>query len=142
VTQVVLGVVGAGTMGSGIAQLGCAADMRTVFHDPVPDALERGTQAVEAGLSKWSEKGRISTSAGERLEVASALDRLADCDLVIEAAPERSELKRALFAELSEICGRRAVLPPIPPRFPSPHSPAPRGGRRTSSACTSSTRRR
>ena len=73
--QVVLGVVGAGTMGSGIAQLGCAADMRTVLHDPVADALAHGAQAVEAGLSKWSEKGRIAPSARERLEVASALDR-------------------------------------------------------------------
>jgi 3-hydroxybutyryl-CoA dehydrogenase len=110
VRQVVLGVVGAGTMGSGIAQLGCAADMRTVLHDPVADALAHGAQAVEAGLSKWSEKGRITSSARERLELASALDGLADCDLVIEAAPERSELKRTLFAELSEICEPRAVL--------------------------------
>jgi 3-hydroxybutyryl-CoA dehydrogenase len=110
VRHVVLGVVGAGTMGSGIAQLSCAADMRTLLHDPVADALARGAQAVEAGLSKWSEKGRVAPSARERLDLASALERLADCDLVIEAAPERSELKRTLFAELSEICGPRAVL--------------------------------
>jgi 3-hydroxybutyryl-CoA dehydrogenase len=110
VRQVVLGVVGAGTMGSGIAQLGCAAGMRTVLHDPVGDALAHGAQAVEDGLSKWVQKGRVEPSARELLERASALHRLAGCDLVIEAAPERSELKRALFTEISEICGPRAVL--------------------------------
>jgi 3-hydroxybutyryl-CoA dehydrogenase len=142
VRQVVLGVVGAGTMGSGIAQFGCAADMRTVIHDPVPDALARGAEAVDAGLLKWSANGRIAPSARERLEVASALDRLADCDLVIEAAPERSEVKRTLFAELSEICGRRAVLATNTSSIPVSSLAGAARGPRTSWACTSSTHRR
>ena len=54
----VLGVVGAGTMGAGIAQLGAAAGMRTLLHDPVPEALERGAEAARRGLRKWIEKGR------------------------------------------------------------------------------------
>jgi 3-hydroxybutyryl-CoA dehydrogenase len=96
----VLGVVGAGTMGAGIAQLGAAAGMRTLLHDPVPEALERGAEGVRRGLAKWAEKGRVDASAAELLEPVSSLDELAPCELVIEAAPERAELKRDLFGAL------------------------------------------
>jgi 3-hydroxybutyryl-CoA dehydrogenase len=105
-----LGVVGAGTMGAGIAQLGCGAGMETRLHDPVPDALERGAESVRSGLAKWVEKGRADEAAAGRLRPASTLDELADSDLVIEAAPERADLKRELFSRLSEICGRDTVL--------------------------------
>ena len=106
----VLGVVGAGTMGAGIAQLGCAAGMRTLLHDPLPEALERGSFAVRRGLARWVEKGRATEEAAGLLEPAVALEELAACELVIEAAPERPELKRELFERLSEICGADAVL--------------------------------
>jgi 3-hydroxybutyryl-CoA dehydrogenase len=99
-----LGVVGAGTMGAGIAQLGCAAGMPTRLHDPVPEALERGEESVRKGLAKWAEKGRADAGAAELLEAVSDLGGLAGCDLVIEAAPERIELKRELFGQLSEAC--------------------------------------
>ena len=105
-----LGVVGAGTMGAGIAQLGPAAGMRTLLHDPVPEALERGLESARGGLAKWAEKGRADAGAGELLQPAVELDALAECELVIEAAPERAQLKRDLFRELSAICGERAVL--------------------------------
>ena len=52
----VLGVVGAGTMGAGIAQLGAAAGMRTLLQDPDPEALDRGAAAARTGLAKWAEK--------------------------------------------------------------------------------------
>ena len=109
-SQVVLGVVGAGTMGSGIAQLGCAAGLRTVLHDPDRDALVQGVEGVNAGLAKWVAKGRAPSSAPDLLGRAAALEELAGCDLVIEAAPERPGLKRDLFARLSEICGDETVL--------------------------------
>ena len=105
-----LGVVGAGTMGAGIAQLGCGAAMETVLHDPVADALERGAAQVRDGLAKWVEKGRIESDATGLLRPAPKLEDLAGCDLVIEAAPERPELKRELFGRLSEICGADTVL--------------------------------
>ena len=106
----VLGVVGAGTMGAGIAQLACAAGMRTLLHDPVPEALERGAGAVRAGLERWVAKGRVAADASALLEEASSLDALAGCELVIEAAPERADLKRSLFADLSGVCAADAVL--------------------------------
>jgi 3-hydroxybutyryl-CoA dehydrogenase len=105
-----LGVVGAGTMGAGIAQLGCAAGMRTLLFDPVPEALDRGAERVRDGLAKWIEKDRVGDDALERLGPARSLDALADCELVIEAAPERAELKRELFGQLSSVCGPEAVL--------------------------------
>jgi 3-hydroxybutyryl-CoA dehydrogenase len=105
-----IGVVGAGTMGAGIAQLGAAADMRTLLHDPVEEALERGSFAVRRGLAKWVEKGRASADAAGRVEPVAALEELAPCELVIEAAPERADLKRSLFERLSGIVGADGVL--------------------------------
>ena len=109
-----LGVVGAGTMGSGIAQLGVLAGMDVYLHDPVPDALARGAEAVRSNLARGAEKGRWSSddavAAGDRLEEASSLDGLAPCEFVVEAAPERIDLKRDLFGRLSAICAHDAIL--------------------------------
>ncbi len=97
-------------MGAGIAQLGCAAGFATVLHDPLPEALQRGVEDVRQGLARWAEKGRGGPDAADLLTAAPSLDGLAGCDLAIEAAPERLELKRELFAELSQVCGRDAIL--------------------------------
>jgi 3-hydroxybutyryl-CoA dehydrogenase len=106
----VLGVVGAGTMGAGIAQLGAAAGFRTLLHDPDPKALEKGMASAGRGLGKWADKGRAPDTAADLLEPVSRLDDLAPCELVIEAAPERAELKRDLFGALSMVCGDDVVL--------------------------------
>ena len=106
----VLGVVGAGTMGAGIAQLGAAAGMRTLLHDPDPEALQRGAHTTRTGLTKWIERGRTDDNAPGLLEPVSSLDELSPCDLVIEAAPERAQLKRDLFGALSLVCGDEVVL--------------------------------
>ena len=106
----ILGVVGAGTMGAGIAQLGCAAGFRTLLHDPLPEALDAGERRVRDGLGRWAAKGRVGPDAAGLLEPARSLEDLADCDLVIEAAPERPDLKRELFAALSAACRDDVVL--------------------------------
>jgi 3-hydroxybutyryl-CoA dehydrogenase len=84
-----IGVVGAGTMGAGIARLCAASGARTLLHDPDPAALER---AALDGI--------------EAVDLAG----LAPCELVIEAAPESLDLKRRLFAELAHVVGPQAVL--------------------------------
>jgi len=114
VTPKRLGVVGAGTMGAGIAQLGALAGVETHVHDPVADALASGIEKTRANLAKGAERERWSTedadAAAGRLHTAAALDGLAGCDFVIEAAPERLDLKRELFQSLSAVCGPEAVL--------------------------------
>jgi 3-hydroxybutyryl-CoA dehydrogenase len=101
----VIGVAGAGTMGAGIAQLACLSGARTLLHDPVPEALDRGLERIRAQLDRGVERGRLSAeeaaAAGQRLTAAPTLEDLAECELVIEAAPERLELKRELFTRLS-----------------------------------------
>jgi 3-hydroxybutyryl-CoA dehydrogenase len=109
-----IGVVGAGTMGSGIAQLACLGGYDTVLHDPVPEALEKGAERMVESLGKGVRREMWSAdeaeAAGGRLRIAEEIAGLADCDLVIEAAPEDVELKRRLFAELAEACGPQAIL--------------------------------
>ncbi|MGH2913468.1 MAG: 3-hydroxyacyl-CoA dehydrogenase NAD-binding domain-containing protein [Solirubrobacteraceae bacterium] len=109
-----IGVAGAGTMGAGIAQLGCLAQITTLLHDPDPDALERGIQRIGARLHRETERGRVTAEAAERarrhLRPAPRLADLAECELVIEAAPERLAIKRELFGALSEIVTDDCVL--------------------------------
>jgi 3-hydroxybutyryl-CoA dehydrogenase len=110
----IIGVLGAGTMGSGIAQLSARSGARTLLHDPFPEALARGIAGAEDGLRKEMVKGKLreedAAAASERLEPAEDIAALADCDLVIEAAPERLELKHEMYAKLSEIVSERCVL--------------------------------
>jgi 3-hydroxybutyryl-CoA dehydrogenase len=102
----VIGVAGAGTMGAGIAQLGCLSGARTLLHDPVPEALERGLERIRAQLQRGVERGRLSAeqaeAASQGLQAAPGLEDLSEAELVIEAAPERLELKQGLFAGLSD----------------------------------------
>ena len=108
-----LGVVGAGTMGTGIAQLGCLGGYETVLHDPDPHALASGADRLQAALAKGAGKGlwapEVAARASGLLETAG-FDGLAGCGLVIEAAPEDLDLKRKLFADLARLCGPDTVL--------------------------------
>jgi 3-hydroxybutyryl-CoA dehydrogenase len=110
----VIGVVGAGTMGSGIAQLAAKAGARTLLHDPLPEALARGAERAREGFAKEASKGKLTAeqaqAASERLQVAETLEDLAPCELVIEAAPERLDIKHDLYRQLSEIVSRECVL--------------------------------
>src|SRR5882672_3287734 len=110
----VIGVLGAGTMGAGIAQLAARSGARTLLHDPIADALARGVERVEDGLGKEAAKGRLSDEqareASERFQAVDDLAQLAPCESVIEAAPERLELKHELYRQLSEIVDERCVL--------------------------------
>src|SRR4051794_32561600 len=96
-------------MGAGIAQLALGTGAETFLHDPVPDALGAGVDKVHAGLERWAAKGRAVDTY--RLHTAAELGALRDCDIVIEAAPERLDLKHELFSNLSrEIVSGDCVL--------------------------------
>jgi 3-hydroxybutyryl-CoA dehydrogenase len=109
-----IGVLGAGTMGAGIAQLAARSGARTLLHDPIPQALTRGAERVAEGLHKEAAKGKLSaeeaTAAGERLQAVDSIAALAPCELVIEAAPERLDLKHELYRQLSEVVSESCVL--------------------------------
>src|SRR5487761_2697471 len=85
----VIGVLGAGSMGSGIAQLAARSGAQTLLYDPIADALERGRERALDGLRREAAKGRLDAAeahaAGARLGTVTDLVALADCELVIEA---------------------------------------------------------
>jgi 3-hydroxybutyryl-CoA dehydrogenase len=101
-------------MGAGVAQVACMGGFETLLHDAFPEALERGIERVRDALVKGAERGRWSREDSEaalrRLRAAPALEDLSSCELVIEAAPERVDLKRELFARLSAVCRPEAIL--------------------------------
>jgi 3-hydroxybutyryl-CoA dehydrogenase len=109
-----IGVVGAGTMGAGIAQVAALGGYETRLHDPVPEALDTGIGRLHRALAKGAAKSLWSEAeaeaAGDRVGGATSLDDLCECDLVIEAAPEDLSLKRGLFANLAAACGGEAIL--------------------------------
>jgi 3-hydroxybutyryl-CoA dehydrogenase len=101
-----IGVAGAGTMGTGIAQLACACGASTLLHDPADGAIPRAIDAIRRRLEREVQRGRLTEAAVGaalgRLAPADSLAEMAGCELVIEAAPESLELKRSLLAALSE----------------------------------------
>ena len=109
-----VGVVGLGTMGSGIAQLCIQAGVATVACESSAELAERGRAAIDKQLSRSVEKGKLVESARAEalalLEPADDLGALAGCDLVIEAVFENLEVKHDLLRRVEAIVGEDAVL--------------------------------
>ena len=105
-----LGVVGAGTMGAGIAQLGCQAGEETLLLDADAAALERARERIAKGLAKAAGKGRAAPDALRHLRTVPSPSDLAGCDVVIEAIPEDLALKHRVLGEVAEAVGRSCVL--------------------------------
>jgi len=109
-----VGVVGCGLMGSGIAQVAAMAGYETVVREVSRELLDRGLAAIERSLSKFVEKGEITSEQKAQtvahLKPTLTLAHLADCDLVIEAIVENLEQKKELFAELDRTVKASAVL--------------------------------
>jgi 3-hydroxybutyryl-CoA dehydrogenase len=109
-----IGVVGAGTMGAGIAQIAALGGYETFLYEIDEKQLERGLEMVRNGMRRGAERGRWSEAEGddalERLRTDTLIEFLRDCDLVIEAAPEDLDLKRNLFDRLATVCRPEAVL--------------------------------
>lgn len=109
-----VGVVGCGTMGSGICEVASRSGFEVVFTEISEEAVAAGRQRIEGSVRKAVERGKM-----EQAEADAVLDRissstsnadLAGCDLVFEAVPEQLEIKKALFAELDEILDDHAIL--------------------------------
>jgi 3-hydroxybutyryl-CoA dehydrogenase len=101
-----IGVAGAGTMGTGIAQLAAQSGARTLLLDPDASALARAA----AQLDELVARGKLAPDQRARIEPVDGVEALAPCELVIEAAPEDLELKRALLSGIAEHVAEDCVL--------------------------------
>jgi 3-hydroxybutyryl-CoA dehydrogenase len=103
-----VGVVGAGLMGSGIAQVCAMAGYKTVVREITQELLDKGLSKIESFLSKGVEKGKMSAqekdAALKNLTGTTKLQDLKDCHLIIEAVTEDIKLKKEIFAELDKLC--------------------------------------
>lgn len=109
-----IAVIGAGLMGSGIAQVSAVAGYDVVLRDVGAEQLERGVTGIRASLEKFAAKGKLEASQVEealgRISTTTDLDAAADAAVVVEAVFEQIDVKRELFAQLDRICGDDAVL--------------------------------
>jgi len=109
-----VGVVGAGTMGNGIAHVFALAGIDVILVDAVPEALERARSSIEKNLGRQLAKSRIDAAearaALERVQTETDVEALARASLVVEAVPESRDLKLEIFGRLDELCESSAVL--------------------------------
>jgi 3-hydroxybutyryl-CoA dehydrogenase len=109
-----VGVIGAGQMGAGIAQVCATSGFHTVLFDANPDALKRGLDGIQKRLSQAAEKGKITAQLAQesaaRLRPGASLSDFSDCDIVIEAIIEQFEIKASLFKQLDGVVKPGAFL--------------------------------
>jgi 3-hydroxybutyryl-CoA dehydrogenase len=109
-----VGVVGAGQMGAGIAQVAAQAGYAVVLVDLKPEFVAKGAATIDRSLAKFVEKKTLpdadAKAARARITTSTDNQALAGCDLVVEAIVENAEVKRRLFAELDGIVGPHAIL--------------------------------
>ncbi len=108
------GVVGAGQMGSGIAQVAALAGLPVVMEDVAQPLVDRGLASIDASLARAVEKGKTTAEAGEaaraRIRGATRLEDLKDCDFIVEAVTENLALKKEILATLDRLLAHQAVL--------------------------------
>ncbi len=109
-----IGVIGAGTMGNGIAHVCARSGYNVVLVEVEQRFLDRGLAAITKNLGREVEKGKLAAEARDQVlaRIRPSLDRrdLAGCQLVIEAASEKFEIKQQLFRELDELCPQETIL--------------------------------
>lgn len=108
-----LGVIGAGNMGNGIAQVGAQANFSVVLFDVSGQQLERAMSTIQKSLAKLEEKGKLQASASsiiQKIKTASRLEDLKQCQFVIEAATENREVKFKLVKDLDELLPKESIL--------------------------------
>jgi len=109
-----IGVIGAGTMGNGIAQVFAQSGFSVTLVDVAPAMLDRAKTTIEKSLAKFVEKGKLTAADRDaaigRLSTATSVDQLADADYVVEAIVENADTKRGLFAQLDAITKPDVIL--------------------------------
>lgn len=109
-----IGVIGAGTMGAGIAQVAAEAGYNVKIFDVVANAAEKAVGKLQKAWQKAVDKEKISQGDMDKrialVQVVNDMADLKDCDLVCEAVAESVEVKRAVFSQLDEICDAKTIL--------------------------------
>lgn len=109
-----IGIVGAGQMGSGIAQVSAAAGYDVVMFDVSASSLDKGLGAISGSCDRMIKKASMSEDQKKNLlakiKVTSQIKDLSDCDFVVEAATENIELKLSIFKQLDEIVKKTSIL--------------------------------
>jgi 3-hydroxybutyryl-CoA dehydrogenase len=109
-----VGVVGCGTMGSGICEVSARAGLDVVFHEMSEEAVAAGRERIERSLARAVERGKMERSEGDailgRISATTTLQDLSGCDIVFEAVPEYLDLKREIFGELDKIVPPETIL--------------------------------
>jgi 3-hydroxybutyryl-CoA dehydrogenase len=109
-----VGVVGCGQMGGGIAQVCAQAGYQVTVSEINEELLSKGLSSIKSSLTKSAEKGRITQQDKDsilaRIKGTTNLKDFGNCDLIIEAASEKLDLKKKIFAELDKICPKSTIL--------------------------------
>jgi len=109
-----IGVVGAGQMGSGIAEVALTSGFDVLMRDVTPEAVERGKKRISTDLDKRVQKGKMSSEERDgtlkRLSTTTGLEEFKGCDFVIEAAVEQISLKGEIFRTLDQIVRKEVIL--------------------------------
>lgn len=110
----IIGVIGAGTMGNGIAQNAASSGFDVVMCDVKPEFVERGVQNISKSLDRFVKKETITEADKEqylgRIKTTTDPNDLKDCSLIVEAATENFDIKKQIFEQLDEISGADAIL--------------------------------
>ena len=113
----VIGVVGAGVMGHGIAQVAARSGYEVVMVDISDEVLKKAIEMIESGpfgLKKLVEKGKMSEDEAkavlERIKTSTSLESLKDADFIIEAVTENADLKKKIFADLDRMCKPETII--------------------------------
>jgi 3-hydroxybutyryl-CoA dehydrogenase len=106
-------VVGAGTMGSGIAQVAAVSGYHTTIMDVIPEQLVKAKETIQRSVEKLASKGQYSeeqTKAVRAIQYETAMDSLPAADVVIEAATEKLELKLEIFSQIDQLAAQHAIM--------------------------------
>ncbi len=113
----VIGVIGAGVMGHGIAQVAARSGYDVVMVDISEDVLKKAMEMIESGpfgLKRLVEKGKMSEDEAKavlgRIKTSTSLESLKEADFIIEAVTEKADLKKKIFAELDKICKPETII--------------------------------
>lgn len=109
-----IGIIGAGQMGNGIAHVAAQNGYQVTMLDMNPASLDKALKTIEKNLARQVEKGKLAeddkAAALARIATAEKMAKLADCDLVVEAATENEEIKKKIFREADEVLAKGAIL--------------------------------